>query len=126
MKSAIIGMANLTFGEAIDLIKKGKTVQRSGWDNKNMFIYLNKGSFDRSLETAEVKKSECYTIDGICKELFETGDLGTATRLPSINMKSANGSIVTGWSASQADILAEDWNECDLDIKKYVNQLFFK
>lgn len=100
----------MNFGEALEAVKEGKLIAREGWNGKNMFVYLNKGSFDKSLETSEMKKAEYYTIDGICKELFEVGDVGTVTRLPNINMRSANGSTITGWLASQTDMLAEDWN----------------
>ena len=31
--------------------------------------------------------------------------------MPNINMLAADGSIVTGWLASQTDMLAEDWEE---------------
>lgn len=97
------------FGSAIKALKAGYKVAREGWNGKGMFLWLNLGSFDKSLETDEVKQSECYTIDGICKELFEVGNVGTVTRLPNINMRSANGSTVTSWLASQTDMLAEDW-----------------
>ena len=93
-------MENLNFGEAIEALKDGKCVARNGWNGKGMYIYLNKGSVD-ALDGTH--------IDGISASLFETGDNGTITRLPNLNMRSANGSIVTGWLASQTDILAEDW-----------------
>ena len=93
-------MENLNFGEAIEALKDGKCVARNGWNGKGMYIYLNKGNVD-ALDGTH--------IDGISASLFETGDTGTITRLPNLNMRSANGSIVTGWLASQTDILAEDW-----------------
>ena len=40
---------------------------------------------------------------------------GTITRLPNLNMRAATGSTVTGWLASQTDILAEDWVDLDAD-----------
>lgn len=93
-------MENLNFGEAIEALKDGKCVARNGWNGKGMYIYLNKGN---------VYALDGTHIDGISASLFETGDTGTITRLPNLNMRSANGSIVTGWLASQTDILAEDW-----------------
>ena len=48
-------------------------------------------------------------IDGVHPDLFEKGATGTVTRLPNINMRAASGATVTGWLASQTDILAEDW-----------------
>lgn len=97
------------FGSAIKALKEGYKVAREGWNGKKMFIYLNKGNFDFSKETPEVKDVECYTIDGVCKQLFDKGDIDTVTRMPNINMWTATGTVVTGWLASQTDILAEDW-----------------
>jgi hypothetical protein len=96
-------MINLTFGDAIAALKKGARVARAGWNGKGMFIYLKKGS---AAEHEPVNPSQ---IEGIDSHLFDKGDTGTVTRLPNINMRAATGSTVTGWLASQTDILSEDW-----------------
>lgn len=96
---------NLTFGHAIDQLKKGATIARTGWNGRDMFLYLNPGSHDAkppAMERGEL-------IDGVHPDLFEKGATGTVTRLPNINMRAASGATVTGWLASQTDILAEDW-----------------
>ena len=95
----------VTFGEAIKALKEGKCIARNGWNGKGMHVYLNKGNVAKDLEC----NSDDTEIDGISIDLFEKGDIGTITRLPNLNMKTATGSIVTGWLASQTDILAEDW-----------------
>lgn len=95
-------MNTLTFGQAIEALKAGKAVARSGWNGKGMFLFLNKGS-------ASALPDRGTTIEGISDHLFDLGDDGTVTRLPNINMRAASGSTVTGWLASQADLLAEDW-----------------
>lgn len=101
----------MNFGEAVVSLKEGKKVSREGWNGKKMFIYLNKGSVDfGGIEgTPKPAKESVTSIEGIAIGLFESGDTGTVTRLPNINMKSALGSTVTGWLASQTDVLAEDW-----------------
>ncbi|MDR0823904.1 MAG: DUF2829 domain-containing protein [Prevotella sp.] len=106
---------NLSFGDALEAVKSGKAVARNGWNGKGMCIYLNKGSvdFDLPVITESPKYPYGSTIDGVDLGLFEPGDTGTVTRLPNINMKTAGGSTVTGWLASQTDMLAEDW--CILD-----------
>lgn len=96
--------SNLSFGKAIEAAKEGKTIARSGWNGKGMFVYVNKGNFSLS-EGEEIPEY----IEGLSSHLFEKGPEGTVTRLPNLNMKSATGSTVTGWLASQTDILAEDW-----------------
>lgn len=104
---------NLDFGRALDALKAGKNVARAGWNGKGMFIYLNKGSFDHGLLGFKPGENpgpdHPSTMDGISLGLFSSGDKGTVTRLPNINMRSATGSTVTGWLASQTDMLAEDW-----------------
>ncbi len=101
---------NLTFGEALEAVKQGSLISREGWNGKGMFLWLNKGSYDISYLT-----NNDYNVveQGIDRKLFNIGDKDTITRLPNINMKSASGATVTGWLASQTDMLANDW--CVLD-----------
>ncbi|CDX54545.1 conserved hypothetical protein [Mesorhizobium plurifarium] len=104
----------MNFGQALDALKEGKRVSRSGWNGKGMFIYLQSGSFDHELlgfqPGAKPMVGHPSTIDGVSLGLFEAGDKGTVTRLPNLNMRSATGATVTGWLASQTDMLAEDWD----------------
>jgi len=99
----------MNFGQAIEALKNGNAVARSGWNGKNMFLFLNKGSIDVAAHHKENRESENFFVEGIRFNLFESGDTGTVTRLPNINMRAATGSTVTGWLASQTDLLAEDW-----------------
>lgn len=106
-------IAPFDFGIAIGLLKGGSRVRRSGWNGKGMFVYLNKGSFPADLlgfkPGDEVQAAHPSTLNGVSIGLFETGDHDTVTRMPNINMRAADGSIVTGWLASQTDMLAGDW-----------------
>lgn len=77
----------MDFGQAINELKNGKKVCRSGWNGKNMFIYL-----EESLRRRPVSMND---IDMI----FE----------PVIVMFTAKRTYQRGWLASQADILADDW-----------------
>ena len=93
----------MNFGKALKALKKGKCITREKHD-KSSFIYLNHGSVaytENSLETAH--------IEAIKNELFEIGNTGTVTRLPNLNMKLVSGETMTGWTPTQADMLAEDW-----------------
>jgi hypothetical protein len=95
---------HINFGDAVSALKSGLKVARAGWNGKNMFIYLNKGAHDSN--------GECMTPDfigGVSFDLFEAGDTGILTRMPNLNMRAADGFTITGWLASQTDILAEDW-----------------
>ena len=99
---------NLSFGVALEALKSGKAISREGWNGKNMCLTLNKGS--HHTPTNEERPSR---IEGVNSDMFEIGHEGTVTRIPNINMKTASGSTVTGWLASQTDMLANDW--CILD-----------
>lgn len=95
---------NLTFGQALEALKQGRRISRKGWNGKNMFIFLNKGSVD-----CGVGETISEFTEGIRTDLFELGDTGTGIRLPNIHMLVATGSTLAGWLASQTDMLAEDW-----------------
>ena len=98
----------MNFGLAIEALKAGKKVAREGWNDKCMFIYLNLGNVAFG---ADDEVTDNHLIDGISIKLFETGDTGTVTRLPNLNMKLISLVTMTGWTPTQADMLAEDWQE---------------
>ena len=76
----------LTFGGALEALKAGKKVARTGWNGKGMYLYLADGK----LLTQEI------------------GD-GSYPFTDSIVMKTADNRFCIGWLASQTDMLAEDW-----------------
>lgn len=94
----------MKFGEAIELLKEGKCVARDGWNGRGMFLWLQEGSYPIDKPTSGI-------VDGVPITLFDKGDNGTVASMPTICMRTANGNNATGWLASQADILAEDWHE---------------
>ena len=84
----------MNFGQAIEAMKEGKLVSRSGWNGKGMFVFLVPGS------TFNVNRAPLL---GIFPE-------GTEINYrPHIDMRDAEGKIVP-WLASQTDMLAEDWD----------------
>ena len=90
----------LNFGQAIEALKQGKRIARQGWNGKNMFLFL--------LPAATVPTKAIY--DPALKEVIEKevgGD--TFEALGSIRMFTADKKILTGWLASQTDMLSEDW-----------------
>jgi hypothetical protein len=79
----------LSFGLAVEALKKGHKVARSGWNGKNMFLlyifpYINTQ----------------YTV--------VEKDAIVGTLAPYLAMKTADNQLVP-WLASQTDILADDW-----------------
>lgn len=87
-----------TFGEAIEALKQGKKVARKGWNGKGMYLWL---------KPAAIIKAE-WCKDPILKDIAEANG-GEVEALGTICMKTADGKILTGWLASQTDMLLEDW-----------------
>ena len=90
----------LTFGDAIEALKAGYRVARSGWNGKGMWLSLSHA------QTREVP-ADAFWSSHNALHAIEQG--GTAKVLPSITMKTASGEILVGWLASQTDMLANDW-----------------
>lgn len=90
--------SNMTFGMAIEAMKAGKKVARAGWNGKGMYLWL--------LPAANVKAEWCK--EAHLKALAEQNG-GEFECLASIRMKTADNKVLTGWLASQTDMLADDW-----------------
>lgn len=90
---------DMTFGEAIEALKQGKRVARSGWNGKGMWLTYSPG--------AKALPAEKFWAGPNADYARQNG--GTADVLPCITMKTATGEILMGWLASQTDMLAEDW-----------------
>ena len=92
----------LSFGLAIEALKEGKFVTRNGWNGKDMFLWLKPATI--------VEESWCK--DPILKEIAKT-EGGSIEALGTICMYTTNAhgrkAILTGWLASQTDILSNDW-----------------
>lgn len=91
----------VTFGDAIAALKQGKRVSRAGWNGKGMFLFL--------LPAADNLPTKIIH-DPALRSVIES-ELGGETfdALGSIRMFTADKKILTGWLASQTDMLAEDW-----------------
>lgn len=74
----------MTFSQALDRIKDGRQVVRSGWNGKNMFLFY------------------------VPVWTYTDGKQDNYPNLPFIAMKTAGDDVVP-WLASQTDILADDW-----------------
>lgn len=88
----------MNFGQAIEALKAGKLVTRSGWNGRGMYLWL--------LPAANVKAEWCREPH-LKKVAEENG--GSIEALGSIRMMTADKKVLTGWLASQSDMLAEDW-----------------
>ena len=97
-------VSGISFGLAIEAMKQGARVARTGWNGKGMWLSL---SCDGTREVA----AENFWSPHNAEHARQIG--GKATVLPSITMKTATGEILMGWLASQTDMLADDW--CVID-----------
>lgn len=89
------------FGEAIKALKQGKRVARKGWNGKGMFLFLlpaQDGIPTRVIHDPNLKR---VIEDEVGGDTFDA--------YGSICMFTAGKKILTGWLASQTDMLAEDW-----------------
>ena len=89
----------MTFGQAIEAMKQGKKVARKGWNGKGMYIWVMPGSTIKN----------CQTITDPHLKAINEANGGSITFTGSIRMKTATGEVLTGWLASQTDMLSEDW-----------------
>lgn len=96
-------MQGNNFGWAIRQLKAGSFVQRAGWNGKGMYLWL--------MPEANVPAAWCK--EPHLKALAESQG-GSMQCLGSIRMKTADNKVLTGWLASQTDILAEDWQIVNL------------
>lgn len=80
----------MEFGEAINAVKKGKRIQREGWNGKNQYIELATCISYRNPRNEIINVS--HDNIGNCALAF----VGTS-------------GVQLGWLASQADMLADDW-----------------
>lgn len=81
----------MDFGDAIRALKSGQRVQRAGWNGKGMWLWLMEGM--------------------VVPEQMVNGR--TKRHVPVVGayivMWTAQGVWQPGWLASQADMLADDW-----------------
>ena len=89
----------LTFGQAIEALKAGYKVARTGWNGKGMWLVLVPGT-----PVAQLKPDTPYG-KALGAESCEI--------LPHIDMWTINAAgrraMLPGWVASQTDMLADDW-----------------
>ena len=100
----------MRFGEAIEHVHNGKKIARRGWNGKNMYVYLIEG---RSIPTDE------WVTRIPSQELTEAEKkMGYVIVKPHLDMMNAQGERIIGWSASQTDMLTDDWYVVDEEARK--------
>lgn len=86
----------MNFGQALEQLKQGNKVARTGWNGKGMWIVLMPSLY------LKAGNANDRTIKHIGKDT-------PLDCQPYIVMWTAEQKWQPGWLASQADMLAEDW-----------------
>lgn len=101
---------NMNFGQAIEALKEGRKVARKGWNGRGMFLWLK--------PAATIKAEWCK--DPELKAIVEANG-GEILALGTICMythdSTGRKAILTGWLASQSDMLGEDWEIVDAHVQ---------
>lgn len=93
----------LTFGLAIEAAKLGRKIARRGWNGKNMWVVLMPAL---NLPPFSCQEPGPRVNDRTAKHIGPDTSLNSQ---PYFAMWTALGQWQPGWLASQADMLAEDW-----------------
>jgi len=107
----------MTFGAAINLLNKGKMVQRSGWNGNGLFVFKQVPA-EISIDTVlnmqslpdSVKQEFQYRKDSNASKAVEVEEFNSIRYNNQLALVSPT-NVITGWSPSTSDALATDWME---------------
>jgi hypothetical protein len=99
----------MNFGQAIEALKEGKKVQRTGWNGKGLFVFMQVPSI---INREIVPKMQ--SLPQSVKDEFERRFNDPNEQIDAIyydnQLALVNPSnLITGWAASVSDSLANDW-----------------
>lgn len=77
----------MNFGEALETLKGGEQVRRTGWNGATQFVTLIRAG------------NAMATVPG----------MGRYPMQDCLGLKNAQGGMQPGWVPSQGDLFAEDW-----------------
>ncbi len=117
---------NQNFGQAIEAMKSGKRVQRSGWNGKGLFVFMQvpsqiginvvpkMQSLPQAVKDEFIRRDEkMNSISPATDEISATNNLAPHP-FNSITYQNQMAVVypdnsIHGWSPSSSDSLAEDW-----------------
>ena len=85
----------MNFSDALNAVKQGYKIYRSGWNGKNQFV-IKAGGYN----VKEARPGSDYEKAGIVGEFYIA---------PHLDLKNAQGIMQPGWVPSQGDLFADDW-----------------
>ena len=108
----------MNFGQAIEALKLGSLVAREGWNGEGMFVFMRPADeLHIDMVIDKVKSLPQSVKDYYLQDILDDNGnrISTANENDKVKftaylcMKTADGTIVNGWLASQTDMLADDW-----------------
>lgn len=98
-----------TFGAAVEALKQGKLVARQGWNGKGLFVFMQ--------VPAQISKDivpKMQSLPQAVKDEFQRRFESPSEQIDAIYYDNQlalvnTSNLITGWSPSVSDALAEDW-----------------
>ena len=80
----------LNFGHALEAVKTGNKISRSGWNGKGLYVYMWRDTLNRKWINDSAVPLSYLCLRYPCGDVYETG-------------------AFVPWVPTQTDLLAEDW-----------------
>ena len=102
----------MSFGKAIKALKEGKRVQRSGWNGKGLFVFMQVPA-DIDINIVPKMQSLPQSVKDEFVKRYENPE-NEVPVFQSIKYRNQLAIVypdnsIYGWVASPSDILSEDW-----------------
>lgn len=99
----------MEFGKAIEAVKEGKMITRSGWNGKGLFVFMQIPSVI-SKEIVPKMQSLPQSVKDEFQKRFENpkeqiSDIYYGNQLALVSQSN----LINGWAPSVSDTLAIDW-----------------
>ena len=98
---------NLNFGEALEAVKLGKMITRTGWNGKDLFVFKQ---VPASIPKDVVPKMQSLpeSVKNEFQKRFDSGNLDFIYYTDQLALVGPN-NFISSWAPSVSDSLAEDW-----------------
>jgi len=93
----------MDFGSALRALKVGHKVARAGWNGHGMYLWIKPAEVIKKEWRNDPYLSECIEQNG-GEEILVLGTICMYT-----HDSTGRNAVLTGWLASQSDMLCEDW-----------------
>lgn len=99
----------MDFGKAIEALKQGKMVTRSGWNGKGLFVFMQVPA-EINKEIVPKMQSLPQSVKDEFQKRFDIPSYQVDAIYYSNQLALVSASnLITGWAPSTSDALAEDW-----------------